>query len=81
MISSIGRLSGLLGSGEMQIEYGFSANSTTKTTAIIMATVFKSTKFDRYDPIDHALKRYAGNIESGMDSSFGIESQLPDLES
>lgn len=81
MTSSIGRLSGLLGSGEMQIEYGFSANSTTKTTAIIMATGFKSTKFDRYDPVDHALRLYAGNIESGMDSSLGIDGLPPDLES
>ena len=81
MTSSMGRLSGLLGSGEMQIEYGLSANSTTKTTAIIMATGFKSTKFDSYDPVDSALKGYAGNMESGMDSSIDMETLLFDMES
>jgi cell division protein FtsZ len=78
--TSIGGLSGVLGSGTMQIEYGLSANSTTMTTAIIMATGFRTTKFDQYDPIDAALKVYAGNLESDFDSYVQSDQLLTDLE-
>ncbi len=78
--TSIGGLSGLLGSGTMQIEYGLSANSTTTTTAIIMATGFQTTKFDCYDPIDDALRVFAGNVEQDLDCPIVIESTLPDIE-
>jgi cell division protein FtsZ len=80
MTMAIGGLSGLLGSGSMQIEYGLSANSSTVTTAIIMATGFQTTKFDCYDPIDQALKGFAGNIESDVDFAFQLGSPLFDIE-
>lgn len=79
--TSVGRLSGILGSGSMQIEFGFSANSSTVTTAIIMATGFTSTKFDCYDPVDDALGRNSGNLESSFDSQIVCEDLLYDLES
>lgn len=79
--NSLGRLSGLLGSGSMQIEYGLSANSSTVSTAIIMATGFRTTKFDCYDPIDGALGKYAGNLESSFDSQTTCENLLYNLES
>ncbi len=78
--ASIGGLSGVLGTGSMQIEFGLSANSTTTTTAIIMATGFRTTKFDSYDPIDAALKVFAGNLEQDLDDSPRYESLLSDLE-
>lgn len=78
--NSIGRLSGVLGSGSMQIEYGLSANSSTATTAIIMATGFRSTKFDRYDPIDGALGKFSGNLESTFDCYVACEDLLYNLE-
>jgi cell division protein FtsZ len=80
LATSIGGLSGVLGSGTMQIEYGLSANSNTMTTAIIMATGFSSTKFDQYDPVDAALKVYTGNLEPGFDSYVKFEPLLTDLE-
>lgn len=80
LVTSIGGLSGMLGSGTMQIEYGLSANSSTVTTAIIMATGFRTTKFDQYDPVDAALKVYAGNLESDFDSCVQIETLLHNME-
>jgi len=80
LATSIGGLSGVLGSGTMQIEYGLSANSTTTTTAIIMATGFRTTKFDQYDPVDGALKVFSGNLEPGFDSYVQCEELLSDLE-
>lgn len=79
--NSVGPLSGILGSGSMQIEYGLSANSSTVTTAIIMASGFSSTKFDSYDPVDNALGRCSGNLESSFDSSAVHEDLLFNLES
>ena len=78
--NSIGRLSGILGTGSMQIEYGLSANANTATTAIIMATGFSSTKFDRYDPVDDALGSYSGNLEPTLDSHVVYEDLLYNLE-
>ncbi|MGI0085334.1 MAG: hypothetical protein ACREBQ_09660 [Nitrososphaerales archaeon] len=77
---SIGGLSGVLGNGTMQIEYGLSANSSTGTTAIIVATGFSTTKFDCYDPVDLAMKQRAGNIDTGLDSSLGVQMLLQNLE-
>lgn len=80
LVASIGGLSGVLGSGTMQIEYGLSANSTTMSTAIIMATGFPTTKFDLYDPLDQALKERGGNLDEEMDSSVLYATMLSDLE-
>jgi cell division protein FtsZ len=81
LVSSIGGLSGILGNGTMQIEYGFSANSKISSAAFIVASGFSSTKFDFYDPIDLALKRAkGGNIDSGFDTSMGMQMFLPDIE-
>ena len=56
LVTSIGGLSGILGNGTMQIEYGMSSNSKSAVcTAIIMATGFPTTKFDLYDPLDRVL--------------------------
>ncbi|MDA4131420.1 MAG: hypothetical protein OK457_11670, partial [Thaumarchaeota archaeon] len=79
LVSSIGGLSGVLGSGTMQIEYGLSANSSSVSVAIIMATGFSSTKFDHYDPIDLSL-RGRGNLESDSDQFVDYESLLPNIE-
>jgi cell division protein FtsZ len=80
LVTSIGGLSGILGSGSMQIEYGLSANSSQVPTAIIMATGFVSTKFDSYDPIDNALGAYSHNIDGEMDESLDFPALLSDVE-
>ena len=80
LVTSIGGLSGIMGSGTMQIEYGLSANSTSLSTAIILATGFSATKFDRYDPVDLVLG-CRGNLEEDFDQSPVYETLLPDIES
>jgi cell division protein FtsZ len=80
LVTSIGGLSGVLGSGTMQIEYGLSANSDSLSTAIILATGFSVTKFDRYDPIDQVLGGRA-NLEDDFDQSSKFESLVPNIES
>lgn len=75
LVSSIGGLSGILGNGTMQIEYGLSSSSKNSTcTAIIMATGFHTTKFDLYDPLDRALR--SDNLDLEMDSFVSFESPL-----
>ena len=80
LVTSIGGLSGIMGSGTMQIEYGLSANSTQIPTAIIMATGFASTKFDSYDPIDQALGPSAINLDPEMDGSVDYSPLLSNIE-
>jgi cell division protein FtsZ len=80
LVTSIGGLSGVLGSGSMQIEYGLSANSSMVATAIIMATGFATTKFDSYDPIDGALGKNSLNIDEEMDESVFFSSLLSNIE-
>jgi cell division protein FtsZ len=81
LVGSIGGLSGILGNGTMQIEYGFSANSKVSSAAFIMASGFSSTKFDYYDPVDLALRGAKGeNIDPGFDTALGMQMLLPDIE-
>lgn len=80
VISSIGGLSGMIGNGTMQMEYGLSANSPGQTTAIVLATGFSTTKFDDYDPVDRILRNKGTNMETGYDSSLGWQSLLADAE-
>jgi cell division protein FtsZ len=76
LVTSIGGLSGVLGSGTMQIEYGLSANSTSTSTAIIMATGFSATKFDSYDPVDRAIKNHGSNLDEDYDQHVAYTSPL-----
>jgi cell division protein FtsZ len=81
LVSSIGGLSGILGNGTMQIEYGFSANSKMPAAAFIVASGFTNTKFDYYDPVDFVLRGIkSANIDSGFDTSLGMQMLLPDIE-
>jgi cell division GTPase FtsZ len=80
LVTSIGGLSGVLGSGTMQIEYGLSANSAQVPTAIIMATGFASTKFDSYDPVDQVLGQRASNLDLDMDESADFSPLLSNIE-
>ncbi|MHB8568060.1 MAG: FtsZ/tubulin family protein [Nitrososphaerales archaeon] len=81
LVSSLGGLSAVLGNGTMQIEYGLSANSATRVaSAIIIATGFSNTKFDRYDPVEYLLESKFGNIDCEMDESIEMESLLPNVE-
>jgi cell division protein FtsZ len=74
VVSSVGPLSGVLGNGTMQIEYGLSANSSVHSTAIIVASGFSTTKYDSYDPLR------CTNLEEDLDCVTGYESLLSNLE-
>ena len=78
LVTSIGGLSGVLGNGTMQVEYGLSSKTScaTSRTAIIMATGFQTTKFDRYDPLEYVLSSVSSNLDEDMDSSVFLESPL-----
>ena len=80
LVSSIGGLSGVLGSGMMQIEYGLSANSSVAPVAIIMATGFATTKFDSYDPVDLALGSQSINLDLELDESIDFSPILSNIE-
>ncbi len=81
LISSIGGLSGILGNGTMSIEYGLSANSTTTTTAIIVATGFTKTRFDKFDPVDSILEAAGkANLETGIDEAVEVSTLLYQIE-
>jgi cell division protein FtsZ len=82
LVSSIGGLSGTLGDGTMTIEYGVSVGNGTTTSAIIMATGFKKTRFDDYDPVDKILARSGkSNLDLEMDSCVHFSSLLYNMES
>ena len=81
LVCSIGGLSGVMGNGAMQIEYGLSANSSTCSTAIIMATGFSTTKFDQYDPVDSALGAQSWNLDADLEYCAAMDSLLPNVES
>lgn len=80
LVTSIGGLSGFLGSGSMQIEYGLSANSSQVPTAIIVATGFATTKFDLYDPVDTALGSHGKNLDDQIDESLDLSMLLSNAE-
>jgi len=80
LVTSIGGLSGVLGSGSMQIEYGLSANSSQVPTAIIIATGFVTTKFDSYEPIDQALGGRSFNLDPDIDESVDCSMLLSNVE-
>jgi cell division protein FtsZ len=76
---SIGGLSGVLGNGTMQVEYGLSVNSSTLTTAAIVATGFSGTKYDEFDPVGKAIKS-AWNMDTEPDSSLDLQLGIQNLE-
>lgn len=54
--TSRSRLNTMLGrAGSLEVNVGFSANGGESLTAILLASGFKTTKFDDYDPLDKIL--------------------------
>ncbi len=54
MSASVSRLGNLLG-GSTQIDYGMSMGGAGDLSAILLASGFKTTKFDDYDPLSNVL--------------------------
>jgi len=72
---STSRLNTMLGNGGLQVQLGFSSNSSNTITAILLASGFKSTKFDDYDPLSKIL--HDRSIDFDMESC--IDKQLLNL--
>lgn len=69
----VGRLGSLLNNQGVDVEYGVSYSGTTQLQASLLASGFKSTKYDDYDPLYQTLG--ARVIDAEMDSSLpeGLE--------
>lgn len=68
---STSRLNTMLGNGGLQVQLGFSSNSSNNITAILLASGFKSTKFDDYDPLSKIFQNRSIDIE--MESCINEE--------
>ena len=76
--SSINTVEGVLGKGLNTMEYGFSSQGNSTTTAIILASGFQSTKFDNYDPLGIILS--GSEIDDMPDTSLDLEMNLTRLD-
>ncbi len=71
LATSTSRLNTMLGRGALEVHQGFSASGGETTVAILLASGFKTTKFDDYDPLDKVLQNR--QIDSEMD--YGIDAE------
>ncbi len=77
--NSVGTLTSLIPNDTVEVHYGFSCHGTGPATAIIVASGFTKTKFDRYDPLAEILGDRVldpdpeESIELGLDNIPVIE--------
>lgn len=69
--SSISLVSGALGNGSPEINYGFSSKQTSTTTAILLTSGYRSTKFDDYDPLAKILAE--SEVDDAPETSLGLD--------
>jgi cell division protein FtsZ len=76
--TSTSRLNSLLGNGSLEISQGFSSEGGNTMTAILLASGFRKTKFDEYDPLDKILRhrRIDSEIDGGLDEEFSTLVQM-----
>lgn len=74
---AVGRLGSLLDSEEVDVEYGVDYTGTAQLQVSILASGFKATKYDSYDPLAQVLGDRV--IDDEMDASLpeGLESLPP----
>ncbi len=75
LATSTNMLNNLLGNGLLEVQLGFCTNGNNTMIAILLASGFKTTKFDNYDPLDKVLNNV--NIDSDMDR--GMDEDLSSL--
>mgnify|MGYP001228761927 CR=1 FL=1 len=76
MAMSVNRANSLLGDGSLKVHSGVSVGVGNGLTAIMIASGFKNTKFDDYDPLDNILKT---QLDDSLNSNISVE--LPELSS
>lgn len=73
--TSTSRLNTMLGKGALEVHQGFSTSGGETMTAILLASGFKTTKFDDYDPLEKILH----NRQIDSDMECGIDETLSNL--
>lgn len=75
---SIGMLTSMMNQ-KMAVQYGFSTRGKGSTMAILVASGFSKTKFDRYDPIAEILGNRVIDASPEETVQLGLEA-LPSIE-
>lgn len=73
LASSTSRLNSVLGSGTLSVEYGVASGpgSSGGLTAVLLASGFRTTKFDRYDPLATVLR--GREIDDDLDTVAEVD--------
>jgi cell division protein FtsZ len=71
---AVKRLGSMLNSGDVDIEYGVSYSGTSQLQVSLLASGFKSTKYDDYDPLQKVLR--GKSLDDDMDSSLPLGLEL-----
>ena len=71
LYASMNLISGVIGKGSLEIQYGFSSKQTTTTTAILLTSGYQSTRFDDYDPLSKILAD--SEIDDAPETSLGLD--------
>jgi len=71
LYASMNLISGVIGKGSPEIQYGFSSKQTSTTTAILLTSGYQSTKFDDYDPLSKIL--VDSEIDDAPETSLGLD--------
>lgn len=75
IVTSTSRLNTMLGNGDLEVNLGFSANGGSGMMAILLASGFKTTKFDNYDPLEKILR----NLEIDSDTDCLIDEDISNI--
>ena len=71
LYASMNLISGVLGKGSPEIQYGFSSKHASTTTAILLTSGYQSTRFDEYDPLSKILAN--SEIDDDPETSLGLD--------
>ncbi len=71
---AVKRLGSMMSNEEVDVEYGVSYSGTAQLQVSLLASGFKSTKYDDYDPLDRAL--HGRVLDDDLDSSLPLGLEL-----
>lgn len=73
LASSTSRLNSILGTGALEVEYGVASayGGGVGVTAVLLASGFRTTKFDQYDPLATVLR--GREIDDDLDAVAGLD--------
>ncbi|MFQ6134438.1 MAG: hypothetical protein ACE5KU_01320 [Nitrososphaerales archaeon] len=75
LTTSTSRLNTMLGKGALEVHQGFTGKGGETMIAILLASGFRTTKFDDYDPLEKVLH----NRQIDSDMECGIDEDLSNL--